>query len=223
MSVSRCHFCIGQEMIALGKEGNEPPAPKCRCRKFISLSEATKMVKRNEARWVVLKREYELVDEVCPMCLGDKEVKNCAQCNGTGKRTVYQAIETYGNDIVYSSEKPKDKKEKKYRPTLAMKTPRVATIESEHIALAYVENVKEAQERIEEYGRLILDARMYVGKDRIPAIGTEPVDDAAKSQGRRYDYGRADFSTFNIQTHPMDCVCTRCENMRSAEREDTNQ
>lgn len=196
-SVSRVHYCIGQEMVALGKEGNEPPAPKCKCRKFISITTATTMVKRGEARWTVLAREYELAAEPCPMCLGDKEIKNCAQCAGTGETTVYRAIETYGNDIVYSSEKPKDKKDRKYKPTLAMKTPRVATIESEHIERAYVDEVKEAAERIEEYGRLILDARAFVGKDRNPCIGFEPRDNPATGEGRYEDWGRAPYCQYN--------------------------
>jgi hypothetical protein len=72
-----------------------------------------------------------------------------------------------------------------------MKTPRVATIESEHIERAYVEGVKEAAERIEEYGMLILDARTYVGPNRIPAIKPEPPDDPKTGTGRRYDFGRA--------------------------------
>ena len=197
VSVSRVHYCIGQEMVALGKDGNEPPAPKCKCRKFISIAAATEMVRRNEARWTVLAREYELVEQPCPLCLGDPEIKNCAACSGTGKETTYQAIETYGNDIVYSSEKTKDKKDRRYKPTLAMKTPRVATIESEHIERAYVDEVKEAQERIEEYGRLILDARTYVGKDRVPCIGVEPADNPLTGEGRNCDYGRAPYCQYH--------------------------
>ena len=68
-----------------------------------------------------------------------------------------------------------------------MKTPRVATIESEHIELAYVDGNKEAQERIEEYGRLILDARAFVGPNRLPAIKSEPKDNASRSEGRTFD------------------------------------
>jgi len=78
---------------------------------------------------------------------------------------------------------------------LAMKTPRVATIESEHIDLAYCGDndakSQAARDRIEEYGRLILDARMYVGKDRIPCIVEEPKDDKKTFTGPTYDYGRA--------------------------------
>ena len=216
MSVSKIHHCIGQEMVAQGRD--EPPATKCRCRKYISLSLATVMVARGEAKWVVIKRTYEPRDLTCPMCHGDKEVKNCAQCFGKGTILIQHPIEEYNNEIVYGSEKPKDKSEKKYRPTLAMKTPRVATIEAEHILRAYVsdeardivevaerkgrkiqkfnndrtspQTAKAARDRIEEYGRLILDARMYVGPNRILAIVAEPEDDAKTGTGRRFDYGR---------------------------------
>jgi hypothetical protein len=148
------------------------------------------MVKNGEARWIVLGRTQGEIDAVCPLCSADPEVKNCANCRGSGKVRVTDIVEEYGEDIVLVSRAAVDKKERKYRPALAMKTPRVATIEEEHIELAYVYGVKEAQERIEEYGRLILDARMYIGKDRIPVIKVEPPDDPETGTGRRYDYGR---------------------------------
>jgi hypothetical protein len=148
------------------------------------------MVKNGEARWIVLGRTQGEIDAVCPLCLADSEVKNCANCRGSGKVRATDIVEEYGEDIVLVSRAAVDKKERKYRPALAMKTPRVATIEEEHIELAYVYGVKEAQERIEEYGRLILDARMYIGKDRIPVIKVEPPDDPKTGTGRRYDYGR---------------------------------
>ena len=189
MSVSKLHYCPGQVKIAEG--ATDPPAPKCRCRKYISLSKATEMVKNGEASWVVLKRSREATEDVCHLCHGDPEVKNCANCNGKGKELGTITVEDYGNDLVLISRPPVDKKEKKRSSALALKTPRVATIEEEHIELAYVEGVKEAAERIEEYGRLILDARMFIGINRIPVIKLEPENNEKKRQGRRYDYGRA--------------------------------
>jgi hypothetical protein len=189
MSVSKLHHCPGQISIAEGTK--EPPAPNCRCRKYVGLSEATRMVKNGEASWVILKRTWEPAEAICHLCGADPEIKNCANCNGKGKEPTTAVIEDYGNDLVLISTPPADKKEKKRSSTLAKKTPRVATIEEEHITLAYVLGVKEAAERIEEYGRLILDARMFVGRDRVPIIGIEPEDDKEKGQGRRYDYGRA--------------------------------
>lgn len=189
MAASKVHHCISQEMVSQGIE--EPPAAKCRCKKYIGLTVATQMVKNGEARWVVTKRTRGVEEERCRLCNGNLDVKNCALCADSRKVMTHAVIEDYGEDIVLVSRAAVDKAEKKYRPALAMKTPRVATIEEEHIELAYVYEVKEAQERIEEYGRLILDARMFVGKDRVPVITTEPDDDPETGQGREYDYGRA--------------------------------
>jgi hypothetical protein len=189
MSVSRVHYCTGQESVVLGEQ--EPPAKKCRCRKFISLAAATKLVKSGEASWIVIERKRGTQEVTCSLCKADPEVKKCAQCGGTGKQTVNFTDNIPGTDIVYTSSESVDLDEKKKRKWLAPKTPRVATIESEHIELAYVEGVKEAAERIEEYGRLILDARCFVGKDRIPCIKPEPANNRATGQGRDYDYGRA--------------------------------
>jgi hypothetical protein len=171
---SRVHSCRGQ--IAIAEGSKEPPAPKCRCRKYIDLAKATEMVKNGDASWVIISRSQEAVQETCRLCSGDPEVKNCANCRGTGKETVIKTDSPRddSNDIVLVSRVPADKRDKKRSSALAMKTPRVATIEEEHITLAYVLEVKEAAERIEEYGRLILDARMFVGKNRTPAIKIEP-------------------------------------------------
>jgi hypothetical protein len=189
MSVSRRHHCISQEMVS--QQFEEPPAKKCNCRKFISYKKADAMVKNGEARWCVVKRERGTRSITCSLCGGDPEVKNCAKCAGLGAVTVPAVWDTYTSDIVLVSQASHDEKEKKYRPALAMKTPRVATIESEHIERAYVEGVKEAAERIEEYGRLILDARAFVGPNRIPAIIAEPEDNEKTFEGRNHDFGRA--------------------------------
>lgn len=169
------------------------------------------MVKNGEASWVILRRFREAAEEVCRLCKADPDVKNCANCKGSGKQAITAIREDYGNDLVLISTPPADKREKKRSSALAKKTPRVATIESEHLEKAFsgavetrIVNGKRtrvwvnlepmaqaAQDRIEEYGRLILDARAFVGKDRIPAIKTEPADDPKTGQGRRYDYGRA--------------------------------
>jgi len=176
-------------MVAQGLE--EPPAKKCTCRKFISYKKADEMVKRGEARWTVTGRERGTREVVCSLCGGNPEIKNCASCRGTGKHTVAAVWDTYNYDIVRVSQASADLKEKKYRPALAMKTPRVATIESEHIERAYVEGVPEAASRIEEYGMLILDARAFIGPNRIPAIKNEPEDNPKTGEGRGYDWGRA--------------------------------
>ena len=209
MSVSRIHYCISQEAIAQGEQ--EPPAKKCRCRKIISLADATALVKVGEAKWVVKERRRGEKSVICRLCHADPEVKNCAQCEGSGKQLVSFVEDIPGLDIVYTSSDPVDESEKKKRKWLAPKTPRVATIESEHLELAFSDALiktkvngrlevtwatndkpaEAARDRIKEYGRLILDARSFVGKDRIPAIGVEPVDNPETGEGRNYDFGRA--------------------------------
>lgn len=210
MNVSKVHHCISQEMVAQGLE--EPPAKKCTCREVTAYKKADEMVKRGEARWTVTGRERGTREEICSLCGGDSEVKNCASCRGVGKRTVAAVWDTYNYDIVLVSQASADLKEKKYRPALAMKTPRVATIESEHIERAYVECVPEAAARIEEYGMLIIKEQLRqlaVGlsneefdqvwreyeesKFTAPAftIRPEPEDNEEKHEGRGYDFGRA--------------------------------
>jgi hypothetical protein len=173
MKLSKVHHCISQEMVVKGQE--EPPAKKCICRKVIPYHEADAMVKRDAAAWIVVGRERGTHKVLCPLCRGDKEVKNCAQCGGEG--TILRAVEwnTYGEDIVFVSSVSEDKEETKYRPTLAMKTPRVPTIESEHIEYAYVLENKDAATRIEEYGSLIQWALQEYGAAMIDARTKEPV------------------------------------------------
>lgn len=188
MKDSRVHHCISQEMVAQGLD--EPPAKRCNCREKRPYKVADEMVKNGEARWVVIKRERGTKEEVCPLCQGNDEVKNCAQCADTRKIVVAVVWDTYKTDIVLVSQAAIDKKEKKYRPALALKTPRVATIESEHIERAYVDGNKEAAERIDEYGRLILEARSFIGPNKIPCIKPEPENNPNTGEGRDYDYGR---------------------------------
>lgn len=180
----RLHHCNSQEMVAQGLE--EPPALKCTCRKFIPFKEADELVKKGSARWAVKARERGHQQETCPLCGGDKKVKNCARCSGSGEISVAVVWDTFSeHEIVSVSQASIDKSEKKYRPSLAMKTPRVATIEEAHIVRAYVDGNQAAKERIEEYGEL--------GREFINSliVGMEPEDDAKKRAGRTYDYGRA--------------------------------
>jgi len=184
----RIHYCAGQ--INVAEERSDPPAPSCRCRKFIPLSKATKMVKDGEASWVVVKRKSGYAEITCSMCGGDKTVVNCANCGGKGVAIEYVVWNQFNNDVVLISELPKDETEKKRTSVLKKKTPRVATIEKAHIYRAYVDGNKEAAERIEEYGRLVLEARAFIGKDKIYTIGVEPANDATTGQGRDFDWGR---------------------------------
>jgi hypothetical protein len=188
-NVSKVHSCHGQEAVVLQEQ--EPPAEKCNCRQIIAIYKATRLVKEGAAKWIVASRSRGVRDVVCDLCNGNKEIVNCAQCGGDGIMEESYVEDIPGTDIVYTSADPVDEEERKKRKWLAPKTPRVATIESEHIERAYVYENKEAQERIEEYGMLILDARTYVGKDRHMVIGVEPADDPKTGTGRNYDYGRS--------------------------------
>jgi hypothetical protein len=201
MSSSRVHHCPDQVKIAEGSK--EPPAAKCRCRKYYTLHKATELVRRGDATWVILRRHLEPREGTCQLCKGDPEVKNCANCQGTGKEIQTVEMVTYGEDLVLVSQTPVNSKtgrpEKKRSSALAQKTPRSATIEKGHMQRAYLDQQKEAAERIEEYGRLNRDFLVSLGAElRNPNTGTvfmegrpEPENDAAKGQGRRYDFGRS--------------------------------
>jgi hypothetical protein len=223
MTISRAplvvllHHCISQEMVAQQLE--EPPAKKCTCREIIPYSKSKEMVKNREARNCVVKRERGKHSVTCTMCGGDPEVKNCAKCAGLGAIDEPVIWDTYTDHIVLVSQGAADPKEKKYRPALALKTPRVATIESKHIIRAYADDNLDAADRIEEYGMLILKEQLRMLAKNISneefdkaweeytaekeeqehqepprllvPIREEPDDNAKTGEGRRYDYGRA--------------------------------
>lgn len=184
-AVSKVHSCPSQEFIAVGKE--EPPAKKCTCRKGVTIKRATEMVQAGQAHWVVLKRTWKTQTEVCHICQGKPEkVVNCMNCRGLGEVGKNVEFPIYGNDIVLVSSTAGDT----YRPALAMKTPRVATLEAPHIVRAFVLGYEEDQIRVEEYGLMTLQARIDMG------IKVEPKDDEKTRTGRKYDYGKAPFSDF---------------------------
>ena len=216
----RCkvHHCISQEMVA--QRHAEPPAAKCLCRKYVSLERAKEMVRNQEAKWCVIKRTPGTIMIDCRMCHGDPKLdcKHCPLCRGVGSIEKSDFVEEYSFDVALVSRASVDVKERKYRPALSMKTPRVPTIEAAHIIRAYVSDeareivemvetgprwvrkyanarttpqaAQAARERIEEYGLLVLDARTYAGIDRVSMIGVEPADNPDTGEGRRYDYGR---------------------------------
>jgi hypothetical protein len=148
----KIHHCVGQELVIQGLA--EPPAKKCKCRERISLARATVLVDRGEAAWVVESRIYELGFIMCDLCRGDKTFKNCPNCQNTGKVERVLPWPKFNNEVVRISRRPIDPNERKQSSGLAIKTPRVATIEEEHIYRTYVEGKRSAQLRIEEYGDL---------------------------------------------------------------------
>jgi hypothetical protein len=173
--------CIGQELVAIQKA--EPPAPRCQCKKLIEYSEANDLVKQGAAKWVVTKRTRGTIEVDCTFCStwSDTEKKTCAACQGKGRVMEAKVWEDFNNDIVLMSSTPTDKG--KYRMNTRAKTPRVATIEPKHIYRAVVDGLKYAAERIEEYGLMILQARIDMG------IKPEPPSDRLKHEGREFDMG----------------------------------
>lgn len=192
------------------EEKRQPNPNKCslghRCRGLIDWKEADQRVKWGEALWVPISREYVEIKEMCKHCQGAEVlIKTCGECAGTGKVTVKRTLNKYNgehdDDIVLIAHHTKSNR---------VSTPRVPTIEDEHMYRAYVDGNREAQERIQEYGLLVLEARAFPGPrecrhrpefkcSRCPlpkgekeyVIGTEPADDARTGTGRKYDFGRA--------------------------------
>ena len=194
MKPSKVHVCVFQEQTAMGKQ--EPNlAKKCRCQQLIEYKEANDRVKWGEALWVVTKRERGTEERPCDHCHGD-DSRACDKCKGTGKINIAVVWDTYNGDIVLVNHRTK---------TNRISTPKVPTIESEHI-LRFVtfkgENdkvAKEAKERVEEYGRMIqwslqeLGAELRDGKTKEILIAgkSEPANNKKTGEGRDEDWGRA--------------------------------
>lgn len=178
-------------------EKREPHKPRCRCRRMVDYKLADEMVKRGEAKWFVVSRERGVQEKVCGHCGGLND-ENCQVCKGTNKMQVPATWDTYTADIVLINHRTKSNR---------VSTSKAPTVESEHMERAYAgaltkpmkgksrewigEEGREARERIEEYGLLILEARIYVGPNKTFAIGVEPPDDPKTGTGRRYDFGRS--------------------------------
>src|ERR1700674_1691265 len=183
LKLSRVHVCFQQSL------NESRPKKKCKCRKKVSISEATRLVEQGTAQWLILDR-YTVIDkEVCPICSGGSLKKGCQNCGGSGKIETQNQVEVLGNDIVLATAASQEKNRPPvYRSVLALKTPRVATVERSHIEKAYLDGNKDEADRIEAYGMMILEARIEMG------IGVEPPDNPETGTGRRYDYGRTPFA-----------------------------
>src|SRR5882672_5344814 len=138
MKPSKVHTCVFQEQVAMDKK--EPNvAKKCKCQQVIEYKEANDRVKWGEALWVVTKRERGAEERICTHCHGD-DPRSCDKCKGTGKINVGVVWDTYNGDIVLVNHRTK---------TNRISTPKVPTIESEHILRFVVfegENDKVAKE-----------------------------------------------------------------------------
>lgn len=150
MKPSKVHTCVFQENVAMGKK--EPNITrKCRCQQVIEYKEANERVSLGEALWVVSGRERGMEARVCDHCNAD-DSRGCDKCKGTGSINVAVVWDAYNGDIVLINHRTK---------TNRISTPKVPTIESEHILRFVVFDgekdkvAKEAKERVEEYGRMI--------------------------------------------------------------------
>lgn len=182
MLQSKEHSCFSQNL------GEQKPK-RCRCRKKLSLAEATKQVERGFAQWLILSRTFTTVKEICIICANEKFKKNCQNCKGAGEVEKSYPHDVLGIDIVLvTTGALNDDGVLVYRSVKSKQTPRVATIEKAHIYRAYVDGDKEEQERIEVYGELILQARIDMG------IKPEPADDPKTGTGRNCDFGRSPFA-----------------------------
>lgn len=157
---------------------------------------------------------------MCPRCSRLSELKRkvpatCSKCRQDNPEVYWEELACHqlpipGGTIVMISQA-----DEKGRFGLALhkRTPRVATVEKQHIIRAVVEGHRQAQQRIEEYdliNLLELYGKPQGGHDELcrPVekkieFTLEPEDRYAKfdgktkkwdlpdDQGRRYDYGRA--------------------------------
>ncbi|HXQ37222.1 MAG TPA: hypothetical protein VN843_24645 [Anaerolineales bacterium] len=167
--------CMGQELVA--KRLAEPPAPPCRCKKMVDYAYANELVKRNEASWVITSVKAVEAEVDCSLCSKKTEVEKktlivCGECGGTGKVKEPREIKSYNDDIVLLSSVSVDPKNKKYRWNTRAKTPRVPTIEKKHIIRAYIDNLKYAAQRIEEYRTMIQEELGEFGAE-LKAINSE--------------------------------------------------
>lgn len=182
MKLSIEHTCFSQHL-------NENKPKRCSCRKRITQAEATRLVERGFADWIILSYTDTVIKEICHICFNSDLKKSCQECKSLGEIEKSIKIKNYGTDIVLVTiGSPDERGNLLYKPVLAKKTPRVATIEPAHIERAYIEGIKEEQERIEEYGLMTLLSRIEM------KIGTEPLDDPKIGTGRTYDRGRSPFA-----------------------------
>jgi hypothetical protein len=191
---------------------NHPLSPmRCRCRKYISTVQAAKLVSQG-AEFVIKSYKALTVEEVCPVCGDQDKLKtNCSLCNKTGKVLITKNLPVYGDDIIVTV----GTKGKRQASTIAKKTPRSPTIESNHIlrAVAAIGNGQDAaRERIEQYEMLTLKERIKLlvvnfnllefetawreweadtSKPFPLELRHEAPDDQKTMTGRRYDYGRS--------------------------------
>lgn len=153
MKTSRVHHCFAQELC-------EPRPATCRCRKLITLADATEMIKAGTAQWIVVKRlnTGATTKHICEICQGvQPAVKSCLNCltSGIVIEPVFHTV-FHPTDVVVTSVASIGVKKgsEVFRYAHSKQVPRGATIEKAHIERSYVTGDKEEAERIEVYGAL---------------------------------------------------------------------
>ena len=194
MSKSWVHHCDKQIEMAVETHRLEPPVGSCTCRKYVSLKEATNSVAIGEASWVVTKRTLVTID-ICSMCGGDPEVKNCSNCRGTGLEEINGVIEHYGTDIVLVSRPMLNEKDRKSkiirlknntpRKHPAIQTPRTPTIEAAHIVAAYGDGLvvdktfADEQDAVKYHIRVhdFLVKRVWLTQDKLAKVARDRIEE----------------------------------------------
>jgi len=118
----------------------------------------------------------------------DVEKKTCAKCKGSGKVVENKIWEDFNNDIVLLGDDKEGFKEV---------TPRVATIEMNHIEGAYVYDIPYVLDRIKEYASMIQEQLAEFGaelKDGQTGDVVEPGRPEPKNERKSYPPGSITFS-----------------------------
>lgn len=225
MSQVRVHSCVFQQRVVEQKA--EPnPHRSCNCRRLATQIEADELVRWGEASRLVLARERKELEKPCDVCAGGEFKSSCTACKKTGKKAEVKINNVHGRDIVLVAHRTKTNRVSTPRvPTIEAKhilrayvsRESVKTVEAVanlsedalddditnfvHVRLGYGSDKEQqyAQERIEEYGRMVamslkeLGAQVEVvitgnagkGQRVIHPGKTEPVG------GREKDWGRA--------------------------------
>ena len=172
------HTCFQRKK---GMERDTPLSPKkCRCRQYVTVSQAAAEVALGMAQYIVTLDKMIEVEETCAVCAGqDNLKKSCKSCAGAGIVTLSKRVQVRGQDIIRTVSEDGTKN------TTTTQVKKSPTIEKAHIERAYVDDRRDEQLRIEEYGALTKDFIQNL------VVGFEPVDDPKTGTGRRYDYGRS--------------------------------
>jgi hypothetical protein len=187
MSECRVHSCIFQQRV-VAKKAQPSPLRRCPCRRVVSQVEADQLVKWGEADLLVVAREKKTVSKSCKICDGGDTKTSCSFCEKTGKMLVTDINEVYGRDIVLKAHRTKTNRVSTPRvPTIEAKHILRAYVSNESRAivaaaartvtedeadlddtgrysftpLGYVSPAQkeQAQQRIDEYGLMVLEAR----------------------------------------------------------------